>query len=27
LKGLMGAVERARQGTQHYLPTPTKRAG
>jgi deoxyguanosine kinase len=25
LKGLLGAIDRARQGTQHYLPTGSKR--
>jgi hypothetical protein len=27
LKGLLGAIDRARQGTQHYLPMASKRAG
>jgi deoxyadenosine/deoxycytidine kinase len=27
LRGLLGAIERARQGTHHYLPAPSKRAG
>jgi deoxyguanosine kinase len=26
LKGLLGAIDRARQGTQHYLPTGSRRA-
>ncbi|WP_309894666.1 deoxynucleoside kinase [Archangium sp.] len=27
LRGLLGAIERARQGTHHYLPAQSKRAG
>ncbi|HEX8818331.1 MAG TPA: deoxynucleoside kinase, partial [Archangium sp.] len=27
LKGLMGAIDRARQGSQHYMPVGSKRAG